>query len=313
MLSLVACAGDAPEETESETSTGALAMCGNGIIETGEDCDGLDLAGEQCATRGFVGGILRCAACSYDESECTNCGNGVLDPDEPCDGDVSNRRTCATEGFFAGDIACTEACELDVSRCHECGNAVIDDDETCEAGQLGAHTCTSLGHGDGELLCGADCRSYVTTGCADLVCGSDPEASASDECPAECSSCLGGTCNIDCLGNSGCSSSTIECAAGWSCNVTCDGHSACSSTTIRCPAHWSCAVSCTDPAACASTTIECSDDGRCSLACGSGGGGLCANATMHCGRDTCTATCVDEVDVHLQCDASCGCTNYLPE
>lgn len=302
-----ACGHAASDASVGSESTGAT-VCGNGIVEGDEECDGLDLVGEDCTTRGFASGILRCSECSLDASECTNCGNGVLDADEPCDGERSNGQTCATEGFFAGDLACTPTCELDTSRCHECGDAVIDDDEICEAGQLGAHTCASLGHGDGELACGVDCRSFETSACAELVCDRDPDASASDECPTVCTSCTAGACNIDCLGNSGCSSSTIECPAGRACNVTCDGHSACSSTTIRCPAHWSCAVSCSDPAACTSMTIACSDDGTCTLACGAGGGGLCAGATLQCGRDSCTATCEDETDVDVQCDEACACT-----
>jgi hypothetical protein len=315
---LAAACGDAPSDVEPGTtsssgstaaeSTDGAAVCGNGIIEADEACDGLDLADENCATQGFASGVLQCLDCDLDTSDCTNCGNGILDANEPCDGELSNGQTCASEGFLAGDIACSAACELDASACHDCGNAIIDDGEICETGMLGEHTCASLGHGDGELACGDDCRSFATTGCSALVCDEDPDTGAAEACPAACSSCDDQVCNIDCFGNSACSSTTIACPAGWACNVTCDGHSACSSSTVRCPAHWSCDIACSDPAACTAMTIECSDDGTCELACGSGGGGLCAGTTLRCGRDACAAACDGEADVLVQCDMSCSCS-----
>ena len=48
------------------------ATCGNGVIEAGEQCDGADLAGEDCVSRGFFGGgVLRCNGdCTFDVREC---------------------------------------------------------------------------------------------------------------------------------------------------------------------------------------------------------------------------------------------------
>lgn len=65
--------------------------CGNGIRDAPEVCDGDDLAGETCESRGFDSGTLRCLAnCTgFDTSECNEAGpacdlpaltqNGVLD------------------------------------------------------------------------------------------------------------------------------------------------------------------------------------------------------------------------------------------
>jgi hypothetical protein len=58
------------------TTCDEAAVCGNGIIEVGETCDGSDLNGESCENLGFDGGTLACNAeseCqSYDTSGCTS-------------------------------------------------------------------------------------------------------------------------------------------------------------------------------------------------------------------------------------------------
>ena len=48
------------------------SVCGNGVKESGEACDGADLGGQTCIGLGFGGGTLSCAAnCTYDTSACT--------------------------------------------------------------------------------------------------------------------------------------------------------------------------------------------------------------------------------------------------
>ena len=45
--------------------------CSNGVIDPGEECDGSNLNGEDCKTKGFDDGILKCANCKFDDSGCT--------------------------------------------------------------------------------------------------------------------------------------------------------------------------------------------------------------------------------------------------
>lgn len=53
------------------------AVCGNNIIEADEQCDGSSLAGQNCVSRGFVSGSLRCSAnCTFDTSACMSSGGG---------------------------------------------------------------------------------------------------------------------------------------------------------------------------------------------------------------------------------------------
>jgi len=51
---------------------GAGTVCGNGIKEIDEQCDGNDLGGYTCITRGFTGGELTCNSnCTFNTSSCT--------------------------------------------------------------------------------------------------------------------------------------------------------------------------------------------------------------------------------------------------
>jgi cysteine-rich repeat protein len=67
---------------------GSCARCGDGIVQaTDEDCDGLNLDGETCATliTNATGSDLRCtAACNFDISGCTTCGNGTCEMGTDC-------------------------------------------------------------------------------------------------------------------------------------------------------------------------------------------------------------------------------------
>lgn len=48
-----------------------ISVCGNGIVEGGEDCEGLDLNGQSCVSLGFASGDLFCdLACSFDTYSC---------------------------------------------------------------------------------------------------------------------------------------------------------------------------------------------------------------------------------------------------
>lgn len=47
-------------------------LCGNGVAEFDEDCDGTDLRGETCVSRGFQDGTLACNQnCTFDTSGCS--------------------------------------------------------------------------------------------------------------------------------------------------------------------------------------------------------------------------------------------------
>jgi serine protease AprX len=50
------------------------AVCGNGIREAGEQCDGSNLGGETCQSRGYLLGTLTCNSnCTFNTSQCLLC------------------------------------------------------------------------------------------------------------------------------------------------------------------------------------------------------------------------------------------------
>ncbi len=60
-------------QDESVDITGTVQGCGDNVIEPPEECDGTDLGGESCISKGFTGGgTLNCdSSCNFDTSLCT--------------------------------------------------------------------------------------------------------------------------------------------------------------------------------------------------------------------------------------------------
>lgn len=159
----------------------APSACGNGIINSGEKCDGKNLNGETCATVVGTGstGTLSCLSncVGFDTSRCTaaaSCGNGLIEAGEACDGDRLNDKTCATEvgSGSIGTLSCLSNCQgFDKSGCSNsttCGNGKIDGSEACDGTNVKGATCAELvGAGSvGTVLCGKNCAVLDISGCS---------------------------------------------------------------------------------------------------------------------------------------------------
>jgi hypothetical protein len=178
-------AGDGDGDGDGEPP----GMCGNGVIEDGEDCDSGELGGQTCMSQGFGGGGLACARdCTLDTSNCNACGDGVKDEGEECDGnDLGDNSTCADLQLGAADedLSCTDDCLYDFSECSGCGDGVVTDPEQCEPAsefldkaELDGETCMSLGFDDGLLDCTMGCV-FNTDSC--YSCG-DAEQQGQEQC-----------------------------------------------------------------------------------------------------------------------------------
>lgn len=183
--------------------------CGNSIAEAGggEDCDGSDLAGNDCFSIGFSKGQLGCNAdCSFDTSLCeTNdspiCGDGIIEGAEACDAENLGGQTCMSLGFIGGGVLdCAPDCEFDTSMCsntpdaNSCGNGVVEQgkDEECDGADLAGETCESLGQGSGTLSCLDSCEFNFSQCSSVPTCSEEQKVCQNTGVAAQCLSC---SCN----------------------------------------------------------------------------------------------------------------------
>jgi hypothetical protein len=141
--------------------------CGDGIANTGEQCDTDDLRGvTSCSALGYYGdGILGCNAdCTYDTSQCTGgiCGDLTVNGPEVCESTVTEPADCRDFGFYdAGVAACNSECRFDVAGCTGfCGDKILNGRESCETGVSLLESCVTYGYNYGWTECRA-CVPYI--------------------------------------------------------------------------------------------------------------------------------------------------------
>lgn len=172
------------------------AMCGNGIIEDGEDCDGVDLAGASCQDVGYGSpGSISCKNCKFDTSKCVaSCDGQKREPGEDCDGDDFGGQTCQNLGFVsAGTLKCN-LCKFDPQSCKsECNNGKLEPGEVCDGEDLGGHNCSEMSYANPNgATCTGNCEldfAKCTFECGNGIqepgeCEGDPPAG--QECTKQC-------------------------------------------------------------------------------------------------------------------------------
>lgn len=182
----LACSGDCTFDISQCTD-----ICGNGVQEAGEECDGQDLGDSSCDDVEAGGGFVTCdSSCQANYSNCTNeyCGNGQIDAYEACDGENLGEHSCDEFGG-SGTPGCTESCSLDLSSCTDvCGNGVREGEgegaEDCDGSDLNGFTCEDFvdengTRGSGSSLgCSPEC-GFDTTACfpeSPATCDTEPQS-----------------------------------------------------------------------------------------------------------------------------------------
>ncbi len=268
---------DAQTDMEPDSEPDMVtAVCGNGVVEEGEDCDD---ESEDCVDCMFL------------------CGNGALDDGETCD-------TGITEGPGACPSACddADACTTNVLQGSDCSaecvfdaiTACADDDGCCAPG------CNANNDNDCASVCdngvvepgetcdqncpscddGNACTADLATGSAatcDLTCSNTPITSCVDDdgcCPMGCDQTTDNDCSATCGDMVVDANETCD----GNCPTNCDDGDVCTNNTLTgSPAQ--CNVVCQDtPLGClANTTDGCcpagcnaNTDGDCSSTCGNG-------------------------------------------
>lgn len=198
----------ASSSSASVSSSSGGPMCGNGIAEAGEECDGKDFAGASCKDYNFSNpvGLVCTKQCTIDSSGCMpTCDGKLLEPGEVCDGQFIGAGTCTDFGFVnPNGLVCTPDClGYDYSGCVAvCGNNVGEPGEICDGNDLGGSDCTTFGFvNPAGLACDKQCQ-LDPKGCM-AVCGNGvlepgeqcddgnvkPGDGCSDKCFAEGTTC----------------------------------------------------------------------------------------------------------------------------
>ena len=139
--------------------------CGNGVIESGEDCDQDNLNGKSCTSwPEFVGGTLVCkSSCKYTWALCHECTH--FDATKCKSGQVCYAYRCVDGG--------------------QCGNGVAEINEYCDGSDLkGATSCTDYGYAAGTLKCKADCSGIDKSSC--LECTDDSHCAERTDDKTKC-------------------------------------------------------------------------------------------------------------------------------
>ncbi len=151
------------------------SVCGNGILEEGETCEGTNFSGLTCEFFGYRAGELICSqTCEIELSSCRKsvCGNGIIEDTEQCDSTNMNGNTCESFGFSSGSLICNSQCDFDTSNCISiCGNGRKEVDEECDGEDFGGKTCADVNASKpfGRLGCTRDCKiAAIFCGVSDL-------------------------------------------------------------------------------------------------------------------------------------------------
>jgi len=152
--------------TTTTTTTAPTSACGNGSVESGEQCDDGNSASPGCSATCTVENGYSCTGAL---SVCTlKCGNGTVEAGEQCDDGNSASPGCSTTCTLEPGYSCT-APAIGASVCTPipavCGDGNKISTEQCDDGN------TTAGDGCSEICRGE--LGYTCTGTTPSVCAAN--------------------------------------------------------------------------------------------------------------------------------------------
>ena len=124
-----------------DTVSASGAVCGNGLIETGEQCEGSNFNGLTCSNYGYNSGSLSCVNCAIVPA-CFNTGGGGGGSSSVCGNNIREATEQCDDGNTNSGDGCNAYCRIEVSVC---GNGILNLGEQCDDGNTNAGDgCTSL-------------------------------------------------------------------------------------------------------------------------------------------------------------------------
>ncbi|TET29346.1 MAG: hypothetical protein E3J70_07055 [Candidatus Heimdallarchaeota archaeon] len=189
-------------ECKASWGGGDGGYCGDGNIDSGEQCD-VDWGSiTNCSDfDDFTGGSLSCVDCQFNTSLCTGgvdggyCGDGVINPGETCDGiEWEPITNCGDFDDFTGGILMCADCQFDTSQCAGGPEADVNigtciytqsTDDTCDDDNFLTFSWTTEWIWSGECDATSTCQSQPQNLALKTECDNDDGLTDSIECPAQ--------------------------------------------------------------------------------------------------------------------------------
>jgi hypothetical protein len=264
--------GCCPAGATRSQDSDCAAICGNGVVEPGEQCDRTIAAGvpgacpatctastDACLTRGLEGEAATCSArCSdrprtaclapkdgccpagctaADDGDCSaTCGDGRVDPGESCDTAIAQGRPGACPSVCDDGQPCTADTLLSAGTCHaRCAATLV---------------TTFL---SGDKCCPQGANALLDTDCA-AICGNQLAEGPREACDKAIAAGAAGACPTECAAPAACMQGVLVGDA-----ATCSAR--CSVEPVRL---------CAAGDGCCPTGCSRRDDTDCAAVCGNG-------------------------------------------
>ena len=170
----VSCDSGKNNLNDEESVSDDTAVCGNEVVEEGEECDGGEKDCSEIDEK-FISGKATCnTTCDgWDLTNCeegvgSECGNSEVEEGETCDGGTKPCTEIDSEKYSTGTASCKDDCSgFDEESCVAkavCGNSVEEEGEECDGGSVECSTVDDK-YTSGFAACKDDCSGYDTSAC----------------------------------------------------------------------------------------------------------------------------------------------------